>query len=351
MTTKISTVSKIILLVSAVAMVISIFVPIWQIDLDAPQYPEGLMLEIWANRLAGDVDIINGLNHYIGMKTLHTEDFIEFKILPYIISAYALLFTFAAINGSKKWLNISFIMFILFGILAMADFWKWEYDYGHNLDPDAAIKVPGMAYQPPLIGFKQLLNFGAYSIPSIGGWLFVASGILLFIAMAKENGLLKALPFYKRTAMIFITAFFLFACSNSGPQLIQLNTDGCDFCRMTISDGRFAAEVITQKGRVYKFDDIGCMLKYRNEQSDIVFKNYYTNEYLKDNVLIDATTAWYIYHDGFKSPMGSNIAAFSSQKEAHEYAAGVNTSVQKWSELSDNGIQHHHHESDHDSGY
>lgn len=76
--------------------------------------------------------------------------------------------------------------FVLFGVVAMVDFWLWEYDYGHNLDPNAAIKVPGMAYQPPLIGFKQLLNFGAYSIPNIGGWLFVAAGVLLVIASVIE---------------------------------------------------------------------------------------------------------------------------------------------------------------------
>jgi len=68
----------------------------------------------------------------------------------------------------------------------MIDFWKWEYDYGHDLDPAAAIKVPGMAYQPPLIGFKQLLNFGAYSIPDIGGWLFIGVGLILVFIVIFE---------------------------------------------------------------------------------------------------------------------------------------------------------------------
>ncbi len=69
----------------------------WRIDLVAPQYPEGLMLLIYPDKLAGNVDIINGLNHYIGMKTLHTEDFIEFTILPYIIIFFAIAFIFMAI--------------------------------------------------------------------------------------------------------------------------------------------------------------------------------------------------------------------------------------------------------------
>jgi copper chaperone NosL len=65
----------------------------------------------------------------------------------------------------------------------MYDFWRWEYNYGHNLNPDAAIIVPGMAYQPPLIGYKQLLNFGAYSMPDIGGWIFIGVGVLLFLCV------------------------------------------------------------------------------------------------------------------------------------------------------------------------
>lgn len=174
--------SKILLVTAAIFLAVSLFVPIWSIYLDAPQYPEGLSLKIWASKIAGDVDIINGLNHYIGMKTLHSKDFVEFTILPYIITAYAIFFLITALFGNRKMLYATLIAFVLFGVVSMVDFWLWEYDYGHNLDPNAAIKVPGMAYQPPLIGFKQLLNFGAYSIPNIGGWLFVAAGLLLVAA-------------------------------------------------------------------------------------------------------------------------------------------------------------------------
>ena len=65
----------------------------------------------------------------------------------------------------------------------MADFWKWEYNYGHNLSTDAPIQVPGMSYQPPLIGYKQLLNFGAYSIPDIGGWLMAVAGVIMVVCL------------------------------------------------------------------------------------------------------------------------------------------------------------------------
>ena len=88
---KLSFSSKILLVITALLLVISIFVPLWRIDLDAPQYPEGLNLMIYADHLGGNVDIINGLNHYIGMKTLHKEDFVEFTVLPYVIAGFAIL--------------------------------------------------------------------------------------------------------------------------------------------------------------------------------------------------------------------------------------------------------------------
>jgi len=337
MKNKISNPSRILVVLSAILLIISLFVPIWKIELDAPQYPEGLGLEIWANDIAGDVDIINGLNHYIGMKTLHAKDFIEFTVLPYIISAFSLLFLIAAFRGTKTWLHIALGAFVVFGIVAMIDFWKWEYDYGHNLDPNAAIKVPGMAYQPPLIGYKQLLNFGAYSIPDIGGWLFVIAGLLLVFATAKENGWLKKFSNKKTTVnliMVSFLALLLPSCGNEKAEQIKLNTDNCDFCRMKISDGKFAAEIITQKGRIYKFDDLSCMLEYVAGQTDISIKSYYINDYLKENELIDATKAWYVFNEELRSPMGGNTAAFSSEEKAQEYAEKFNVFAEKWDEIS-----------------
>jgi len=182
----ISSSNRIILLLCSIALLSVIFLPIWRIELDAAQYPEGLELKIYSNKLAGQVDIINGLNHYIGMKTLHADDFIEFTVLPYIIGFFALAFLGVAWKGKRKLIYVLFFAFVLFGIVAMVDFYIWEYNYGHNLDPTAPIKVPGMAYQPPLIGYKKLLNFGAFSIPDIGGWIFVAVGLLLAYCTGRE---------------------------------------------------------------------------------------------------------------------------------------------------------------------
>lgn len=178
--------SRILTAVSGIAMFVVLLVPIWQIQLSAPQYPEGLSLYIHADKLSGDVNIINGLNHYIGMRELHEQDFIEFAILPYVIVFLGILGVLAAVVN-RKWLFFCFvIIFVVFGIVAIIDFYMWLYDYGHNLDPAAPIKVPGMSYQPPLIGFKQLLNFGAYSIPEKGGWIMITAALLSVIAVIKE---------------------------------------------------------------------------------------------------------------------------------------------------------------------
>ena len=115
------------------------------------------------------------------MKTIHPEDFWEFKVLPYALGFFAALCLLAAFLNKKMWLYITAVLFMIFGVAFMVDFWLWEYDYGHNLDPNAAIVVPGMSYQPPLIGFKQLLNFGAYSYPDIGGWIMFGVGIILVV--------------------------------------------------------------------------------------------------------------------------------------------------------------------------
>ena len=101
-TNSLSKLSIILLSISGIGLVISIFVPIWAIYLEAPQYPEGLGMFLHANKITGDYEIINGLNHYIGMKTIHQEDFWEFKVLPYALGFFAVLaFLFAFLK--KKW--------------------------------------------------------------------------------------------------------------------------------------------------------------------------------------------------------------------------------------------------------
>lgn len=175
---KLSGLSRVIIALCSLAIIISYFTPIWRIDLFAPQYPEGLMMNIWFNKLTGDVDIINGLNHYIGMKKISVDMFPEFSYLVYIVAAFIVYGLLVAITGSRKLLFSYLIVSALGGVLAIYDFYQWTYDYGHNLSPDAPIQVPGMSYQPPIIGHKQLLNFDAFSMPDLGGYIVAGSVVI-----------------------------------------------------------------------------------------------------------------------------------------------------------------------------
>jgi len=163
------------------------FFPFWKIILDAPQYPEGLEMKIWLNKITGDVDKINGLNHYIGMKLIKEDEFPEFRIMPWVLGILIVLGIAVALSRKKILLWVWIAALILSGVIAFYDFYQWLYDYGHNLDPHAAIKVPGMSYQPPLLGYKQLLNFLAGSFPDIGGYLVIIAAVgILGIAVKTQ---------------------------------------------------------------------------------------------------------------------------------------------------------------------
>ena len=152
----------------------------------APQYPEGLEMKIWINTLSGDVKIISALNHYIGMKHIEVAMFPEFQYMIYMVGFLIGIGLLTAVLN-KRFMLLTYASFIVAaGIGALIDFYMWGYDYGHNLDPTAPIVVPGMSYQPPLIGTKQLLNFTAFSGPDIGGWIFIGAGILAIGTLAFE---------------------------------------------------------------------------------------------------------------------------------------------------------------------
>ena len=171
--------TRVALGLSALALISAYFVPLWQILMWAPQYPEGLEMKIWINTITGDVRTISALNHYIGMKTIEVSMFPEFGYMIYVVGAIIGMGLLASILN-KRFMLVSYLVVILAaGIGALVDFYLWGYDYGHNLNPEAPIKIEGMSYQPPLIGTKVLLNFTAFSGPDIGGWIFIGVGVLL----------------------------------------------------------------------------------------------------------------------------------------------------------------------------
>jgi copper chaperone NosL len=330
-----SAISRITAAVCSVLLVAVLFLPLWRIELSAPQYPEGLVLKIYPHKLGGDVEIVNGLNHYIGMRTLHAKDFVEFTVLPYIIGTLA-LFGFISLLVNRKWFFITWtVFFLLFAVTAMIDFYRWEYNYGHNLDPTAPIQVPGMYYQPPLIGFKQLLNFGAYSIPDSGGWLFVVVALALVVTGIMELRK-KPLPgISKRPFTIYGLLVCLFSSCSTDPQPIVFGTDACHYCKMTISDERFGAELVTSKGKVYKFDDTHCLIQYLKENkiksSDLA--GVFLVDFAGKGSLVNAATGFLLKSDSLHAPMGGHFAAFSNADSALRYQQQLNGTMTTWYEI------------------
>ncbi len=137
----------------------------------------------------------------------------------------------------------------------------------------------------------------------------------------------------KSFVAILLTALMLTSCGNSGPEPINYNQDACEFCKMSISESRFAAEIITVKGRVYKFDDLQCLLQYDASNKEVAVKNYYVGSFLEDGKLIDATTALFVKHESLRSPMGGNIAAFTTQQTAANYASKNQVEIMNWKDL------------------
>ena len=336
---KLTILTKAITFLCGIGLIVVLFVPLWQIELEAPQYPEGLVLIMHPHKLAGNVDIINGLNHYIGMKTLHTEDFIEFTLLPYIISFFAAFCIAVVFINRKKWLLILFISFCVFGVVAMSDFYRWNYNYGHDLDPSAAIQVPGMSYQPPLIGYKQLLNFGAYSIPHIGGWIFIGAGLLLLVAVfmeyRKRSSPLSSGGNRAASTAALMLSFLLASCS-TGPEPIKLGADACSFCKMSIADNKFGAEIVTKKGKIYKFDDIHCLAEFQKSKAidNAGIKQTYLVGFNDPHDFIEAPKAFLFKSDELRSPMGGNIAAFPDLKSLDDAAQKMKGEKVEWSSLT-----------------
>ena len=178
--TRISRFARAVTGVASLSLIGLFFLPLWRVQLVAPQYPEGLGMRISINSIRGatiyDLDNINGLNHYIGMQRITPEAIPELRLMPWILGALIVTGLLAALIGRRWALYGWFGGFFVTSAAGLVDFWRWEYDYGHNIDFEhAIIKIPGMNYQPPLMGVKQLLNFTAVSWPDVGGWLaFIA---------------------------------------------------------------------------------------------------------------------------------------------------------------------------------
>lgn len=172
--------------------------PIWVMKLWAPQYPEGLSLTIFANTIRGDLQSINTLNHYVGMKHITPDDFSEFHYMPQALSLFGVLALLAALFN-RRWLGIlGWVGFTVFAGFMFNDYAHWLWNYGHQLDPRAPIKLP--LFTPPLIGLKHMANFRVLSVPGPGTVLLGLAWLLGPLAIWLEMRELSQAARAKRAA-------------------------------------------------------------------------------------------------------------------------------------------------------
>ena len=174
--------TRIVLVLAVVPLALAPLAPLWTLHFVAPQYPSGLDLYIHAYTIeAGhdglDLPEINTLNHYIGMKKLDPADFADLDFIPFAIGALLLLTLRVAAIGSVRSLIDLAVLTGYFGIFSFGRFVFMLYNYGHQLDPHAAIRIPG--FMPPVIGTEQIGNFTVTSLPAAGTWLMALFSIVV----------------------------------------------------------------------------------------------------------------------------------------------------------------------------
>jgi len=137
-----------------------------------------------------------------------------------------------------------------------------------------------------------------------------------------------------KSLFIVLIAFLMVSCGSNEPKPINLNTDMCDFCKMTIANGKFGSELITTKGRYYKFDDVACMIQFAKSNQTPV-NHFFVNDYLKENELFPAEKCFFLKGGIINSPMRGNLAAFSSINEQKKFQSKLNAEPMTWQQVYD----------------
>jgi len=191
--------SRIIMMFGSFLLLALFVFPLWNITLEAPQYPTPLGMDIHINKFVDtnefDIKNINLMNHYVGMQYI-PKTIPEFEIFPMAIGVMVFIGVIIGFKANYKWFLGWFVLMSILGIAGMYDFYLWEYDYGHNLDPKAIMKFTNpdgtvMGFQPPLFGSKNILNFTAHSYPRLGAYFMFVGMLLTVIAFFRGKKELK----------------------------------------------------------------------------------------------------------------------------------------------------------------
>jgi hypothetical protein len=182
-----------LLLVGILLLVLGATLPLWRISLVAPQYAEGLTLDMYAYQIVAgnggqDLAEINTLNHYIGMKPIAQADFLEMKVIPFAIGVFALLGLRAVVVGRIMHIVDLAVLFLYFGTFSLGSFAWRLYSYGHHLDPRAPMTIE--PFMPVVIGSQQIANFVQTSVPLAGSVCLGA--FLLCVLLASWHSVREA---------------------------------------------------------------------------------------------------------------------------------------------------------------
>ena len=163
-----------LLVLLIVPLLVSFAFPLWRISMKAPQYPNGLYMDIYSHKLVGgndghDVQEINVLNHYIGMHTITREELRDLDWIPFAMIAMALLSLRAALLGKVRTMIDLSMVAAYVSLIAFARFVYMLWEFGHDLDPKAPVEVE--PFMPVVIGSKKIANFMTHSMPQFGSVL------------------------------------------------------------------------------------------------------------------------------------------------------------------------------------
>jgi copper chaperone NosL len=336
---------------AAVLLAPAFALPLWSIRIVAPQYREGLgmfigLRDIWGHQ-PHDIQNINILNHYIGMKAIDPAIVDVLTIMPWVVAFLMASALVVALIGKRTLVAGWLVAFVGLGTAGLVEFYRWNHDYGTNLDPMAPIKIPGMSYQPPIFGTKQLLNMSTSSYPS-WGTLFIAlaflAGVLalvnefrpLFGGRAGESGRSGSTraprgsgPRLRRAAAVALLAVAggVAGCAPEGARDAEArdlvpefaaDLPPCDYCEGFVPETRYGAQLVTRDGTVHRFMGIECMagflLEERVPASEVA--RLQVVDFNHGERLLDAESARYIRMDFERSPGGLNLAAVETERVA-----------------------------------
>lgn len=177
---------------AAIILIISIFLPYWSLVLHAPQYPKGLVVNAYVNRLEGDVREIDGLNHYIGMRPLDEAAQFERSISMFAIAALALL-VLAAVFIHSPWAAILSLPAILLPPVFLVDLYFWLSHFGQNLDPSAALSNSIEPFTPTILGEGVIGQFRTVAYADFGLLLAIAASLLTLVGLYLQRRAYKPL--------------------------------------------------------------------------------------------------------------------------------------------------------------